>query len=216
MSSEPPKSGDEATKNVVETAVETVTSAESIDQTCQLKHASKRQYLEVNNAETVKKLLVKPTEIKRVKPSETLAKVREFLPLLKESTSRLMDEFKANPERVDIENVEEGDEHIEMNLALMPQGDSDSDSDDGEEDESEDEEETEESDDETNSDLEELELGFKVKDPNRLKKLKLAKTSSGTKKSLISEIGSEDKKQEEESNEVGESKTAESKCSSDE
>lgn len=158
------------------------------------KPASKRNYLEVNKTDTMKKLLVKPSEIKPMKPSEALARVREFLPLLKESTNKLVAEAKIDPLAVDIENVGEEDEHIEMNLALMPEN-SDSDSDDDESDEDEDSDEQDE-DDESPNDTEEsinqLGLGFKVKDPNRIKRLKLEKPSANNKKPLISEINTDE------------------------
>lgn len=172
------------------------TSSGQEDETTTTKVASKRQYLEVNKAETIKKLLIKPCEIKPVKASEALARVREFLPLMKESTNKLMEESKLNPSAVDIENVDDEDEHIQMDLALMPE-DSDSDSDEDDDDDDEDEEDEDESeeddeDDETKESLKELGLEFKVTDPNRIKRLKLEKPNAATStKKLISEISNE-------------------------
>lgn len=136
----------------------------------------KRTFLEVNNAEKYKQFMLKPIETKRFKSSETLSRVRDFLPLLKQSTEKLMEDFKQNPDDVNIEKVDEEDEHIEMNLALVAQSESDSDEEDEEEEDS-DEEEDEESENESSNSLDDLQLGFKVKDPNRIKKLKLSAQS---------------------------------------
>ena len=156
---------------------------------------NKRPYLEVNSAEKYKQFVIKPIETKPLKPSATLDRVRQFLPLMKESTNKLLDQFKSNPEEVNIENVEEEDEHIEMNLALV--------SDSGESDEDEEEEDDDDGsksnklksyldllsgkggddDDESDSDeeddddgspnpLDDLNLGFKVKDPSKITSLK--------------------------------------------
>lgn len=157
---------------------------------------NKRPYLEVNSAEKYKQFVIKPIETKPLKPSATLDRVRQFLPLMKESTNKLLDQFKSNPEEVNIENVEEEDEHIEMNLALV------SDSGESDEDEEEDDDDDDGSksnklksyldllsgkagddDDESDSDeededdgspnpLDDLNLGFKVKDPSKITNLK--------------------------------------------
>lgn len=203
-------STDEEKKPVVED-VTTNTVASSAATSTTSSGSNKRQYLEVNKAETMKKLLIKPCETKPVKPSETLARVREFLPLLRESTNKLVEESKQNPAAVDIENVDEEDEHIEMDLALIPDDsdeDSDEDEEDDEEEEDEEEEETDDSDDEedvkTQETLKELGLGFQVKNPDRIKRLKLeVKPSAAAKKTsnnnhknpLISEISNGDDKQ---------------------
>lgn len=171
--------------------------------------AAKRAFLEVSDqAQKYKQFMLKPLETKKLKASETLSRVKDFLPLLKQSTDKLLDEFKANPDELNIENVDEEDEHIEMNLAVVSEDsdDSDDDEDQYEEEESDDDEDEEDSDEEGPPDEEgdddddtvtkkpkmkddqylDLDLGFKVKDPAKLDKLKLPSTSKATgKKPLI-------------------------------
>ena len=92
--------------------------------------ASKRAYLEVNESvDKYKSFILKQLETKRLKSSETLSRVRDFLPLFKESTSKLLDTFKENPDELNIENVQEDEEHIEMNLAVVSDDSDDSDDD---------------------------------------------------------------------------------------
>ena len=189
---------------------------------------AKRSFLEVNNAEKYKQFLIKPLETKRLKPSDTLDKVRQFLPMLKESTSKLLDDFKSNPDKLNIENVEDDDEeHIEMNLALV--SDSDSCSEDDEDDEDSDDEdkavsnknklkeylkmlngngaevdEDDDDDDESESSepnpLDDLQLGFKVKNPNEIRKLKTSLDLDGkkSKRNLIKVIETKENCKEEE------------------
>lgn len=70
-------------------------------------------------------------------PSELLARIRDFLPRLKEENESLAQRIRDNPSSADIENIEEdAEQYIEMNLGLgvletRPQ-DSDSHSDDEE------------------------------------------------------------------------------------
>ena len=153
--------------------------------------SNKRNFLEVNNFEKYKQFMLKPIETKRLKSSDALAKVRDFLPLLKESTSKLLEDYKNNLNDLDIENVGDEEEHIEMNLAMV--SDSDTDSDEDNEDDEEDEEEEEVNADGQNSDedstdesIDALQLGFKVKNSNRFKKLKISSEPvSKSKKRLI-------------------------------
>lgn len=149
------------------------------------KSPTKRSFLDVNDMDTpstnaatskYKNFLLKPLETKRLKPSEALSKVRNFLPFLKESTDKLMTEYKLNPDLVNMEsNVDEEDQHIEMNLAYVPESDSDS------EDSDESNDNSEESSDDSDGGEEEAEgvdalkeigLGFTVSDPSK-KKLRL-------------------------------------------
>jgi hypothetical protein len=178
----------------------------------------KRNFLEVNSLDKYKNLLLKPVETKRLKPSETLSKVRDFLPLLKESTNKLLEEFKDKPDELNIENVNDDEEHIEMNLALLPEDDdsstSDDDDDDDEDDDDDsqdsndddeestedDEEEEEEQDDSSSNSIDELQLGFKVKNPTKIKKLKLTRDSKATKRPLIEETTAPDEQQEQTAN----------------
>lgn len=136
---------------------------------------NKRSYLEIN--ETVNKykpFMLKQLETKKLKPSETLSRVRDFLPLLKESTSKLLDAFKENPDELNIENVQEDEEHIEMNLAVVSESeDSDDESDQEDEDETDTDDETEESN-ESNP-LEQIDLDIKVTDKTKMNKIKLTK-----------------------------------------
>jgi hypothetical protein len=155
---------------------------EDEEETCESKPMStlstnnKRSYLEIN--ETVNKykpFMLKQLETKKLKPSETLSKVRDFLPLLKESTSKLLDAFKENPDELNIENVQEDEEHIEMNLAVVSESeDSDDESDqEDEEEETDTDDETEESN-ESNP-LEQIDLDIKVTDKTKMNKIKLTK-----------------------------------------
>lgn len=160
----------------------------------QNKNTEKRAYLEVNNIEKYKQFVLKPLETKRFKASETLSKVRDFLPLFKQTTDKLLNDFKENPDGVNIENVDEEDEHIEMNLALVAQSDSDSDDlDDSDEDEENSDEESSSSNNNDTSinSLNDLNLGFDVKDPNKLTGLKLTKSSKSKSKQLIKMIDSD-------------------------
>ena len=119
--------------------------------------------------------MLKPLETKRFKPSEALSKVRDFLPILKDSTAKLLDEFKQNPDLLNIENVGEDEEHIEMNLAMVSESEGSSDDNDSEEDEDIEQDvessfEKETSKNSSPNPLEDLNLGFKVKIPsNELK-----------------------------------------------
>ncbi|CAF0753088.1 unnamed protein product [Brachionus calyciflorus] len=133
----------------------------------------KRAYLEVNNAEKYKSFMLNQLETKRFKPSSALSKVRDFLPMMKQSTEKLLEDFKENPDQVNIENVNDDDEHIEMNLALVAQSDSDSDDDDDESEEEEGEDEEESEGDSSSNSLDDINLGIKVKNTTQLKKLKL-------------------------------------------
>ena len=217
---------------------------------------TKRTFLEVNNVEKYKSFLIKPLETKRVKPSDTLDRVRQFLPMLKESTNKLLDEFKADPDRVNIENVdEEAEQHIEMNLALVPDSntddsDEDEDEEDDDEDEAksshqnklskylsllkeggdEDEDEDDGDDDEESSEedsdkettgsesnpLDALGLGFKVTNPDEIRKLKTsvsdALNGSGQKKSrpLIKVIESDEPNKNEQNTDETEKETVSS------
>ena len=137
-----------------------------------------------------KNFLLKPLETKRLKPSEALSKVRDFLPLLKESTSRLMDDFKLNPDAVNMENVADDEEqHIEMNLAYVLESESSgSDSEDSDSD-SEDDDELEEEEGAT-TDLASIGLGIKVKDSSQIS-LKLSAGTSG-KKPMIKLLDDDD------------------------
>ncbi len=131
--------------------------------------------------EKYKNFLLKPLETKRMKPSETLSKVRDFLPLLKESTTRLIDDSKVNPDAFNMETVADDDEqHIEMNLAYVLES-SESDSDDSDDDD-DDSEEDDEGEDEigATTDLNSIGLDIKVKDPSQLN-LKLTSGTSGKK-----------------------------------
>lgn len=141
----------------------------------------KRAWLEVNNIEKYKPFLIDKLETKRFKPSSTLSKVRDFLPMLKQSTDKLLEEHRENPDQVNIENVEDDDEHIEMNLALVAQSGSDSDSDENEEN---DEENQFDSDSSENL-ADDINLGFKFKDPSKIKKLKLDSKKTPIRKDLI-------------------------------
>jgi hypothetical protein len=150
--------------------------------------SSKRNFLEVNDLDKYKNLLLKKTfETKRLKPSDALDRVRQFLPNFKQSTEKLLDDHKERPDEVNIENVEDEAEHIEMNLALIPESCSDSDESDDDEDEEEDEEsdEGEESDnqgvDSSPNSVDDLQLGFKARDPTKIKRLKLGASSTKAK-----------------------------------
>ena len=97
------------------------------------------------------------------------------MPLFKESTSKLLDTFKENPDELNIENVQEDEEHIEMNLAVVSESeDSDDESDqEDEEEETDTDDETEESN-ESNP-LEQIDLDIKVTDKTKMNKIKLTK-----------------------------------------
>ena len=134
----------------------------------------KRNILETNpDVEKYKSFLLKPHETKRFKPSEALDKVRNFLPDFKASTSKLMDAFKENPDAVNIESVEEGDQHIEMNLAYVTES-SDSDSDNDEAPDNSDSSDS--SSDSVEKSIDPIGLGFEVKDLSQISlKLKTSK-----------------------------------------
>ena len=155
---------------------------------------AKRTFLEVNNAEKYKQFMLKPLETKRFKPSEALSKVRDFLPILKDSTTKLLDEFKQNPDLLNIENVGEDEEHIEMNLAMVSESEgssNDSDSEEDDEDIEQDEESSHDEDHSKNSSpdpLEDFNLGFKVKIASN--ELKMPKTKA--KKPFIKMIDSKE------------------------
>jgi hypothetical protein len=181
---------------------------------------SKRTFLEVNDIEKYKKFLVKPLETKKFRPSEALSRVRDFMPLFKESTDKLLDEHKANPEVLNIENVQEDEEHIEMNLALIPDESDEEDSDELEEDErsdsnsnetssSDDYNEENENNETSSSSVEDINLGFKVKNVNKLKKLKLStqdSSKSKTNKNMIQIIQNQEEDDQESSNQENMSK----------
>lgn len=155
------------------------------------KSPEKRAWLEVNNIDKYKPFMINKLETKRFKPSSTLSKVRDFLPMLKQSTDKLLEEYKENPDKVNIENVDDEDEHIEMNLALVAQSDSDSD-----EQEELQESDNDESDSNSNAgssdnSIDNLDLGFKVKDPNKIKKLKLDSKKTPIRKDLIQVVDEE-------------------------
>ena len=162
--------------------VEDCVTSKELEAPCTSKSPTKRSLLEVDQgsfeaANKYKKfmMLKQPLETKRLEPSATLSKIKDFLPFLKESTDKLMTEYKLNPDLVNMEsNVDEDEQHIEMNLAYVPESDSESE----EETEEESDEESEgeaggEENDEGVSGLKEIGLGFTVKDPNN-KKLRLA------------------------------------------
>jgi hypothetical protein len=159
---------------------------------------NKRNYLEIgNNLEKYKSFMLKSQETKRFKPSDALLKVKEFLPILKSSTDQLLTQFKDNPDQVNIENVEDEDEHIEMNLALVSDSDDDEDSDEYDEIESEEDEGSSDEDKESNESdeeeaekteeenkLDQLNLGFKVKVPSQ--QIKIFNSKKSKKPNLIS------------------------------
>ena len=118
---------------------------------------SKSTLLEVNKLDKYKSFLINKPETQSVKPSEALSRVRQFLPMLKESTDKLLLDFKDKPDELNIENVGDEDEHIEMNVAFVPEGSSD-DEDEDDSDEQEEEEEESEDDDESSSDEEDNEI----------------------------------------------------------
>ena len=165
--------------------------------------ASKRAFLEINEIDKFKSLLVKPFETKKFKPSEALDRVRQFLPNFKESTDRLLHDHRENPNEANIENVEDEDEHIEMNLALIPESGSDSESEEDDTDEhseqessdTEKEDEAENTEDSSPNSVDDLQLGFKVKDATKLKRLKLPQSNSKSSKvkNMIQEIESSEK-----------------------
>lgn len=95
--------------------------------------AIKRSMLEINEADKYKSFMLKQLETKKFKPSDALDRVKQFLPDFKAANEKLLTEAKENPSQVDIENCENDEQVIEMNLAFVPEGDSDSDSDDDEE-----------------------------------------------------------------------------------
>jgi len=65
----------------------------------------------------------------RIGPSAVLLEAKKFLPLLKEANSKLQEELKifpSDPEKFNIEHVNENQQHIEMDLAFFSESDSDS------------------------------------------------------------------------------------------
>lgn len=92
--------------------------------------AIKRSLLEVNEADKYKSFMLKQLETKKFKPSDALDRVKQFLPDFKAANEKLLAEAKENPSQVDIENCENDDKVIEMSLAFVPEGDSDSDEED--------------------------------------------------------------------------------------
>jgi hypothetical protein len=180
------------------------TCSKTTNQTTALKN--KRNYLEVSSIEKYKNFVIKPLETKKFKPSDTLDKVRQFLPLLRESTNKLLEENKNNLDDLNIENVDEEDEHIEMNLAVVSDSGSDSDEDEYDEgeddDENNDDDEVEEEDSVSSGNensasgdgeddklVDEINLGFKVKDTTKLTKLKTSiEEGKKSKKILIKMI----------------------------
>ena len=172
--------------------------------------ASKRNYLEVNATGKYKPFMLKPLETKRFKPSESLSKVKDFLPMLRESTMKLLDQFKQDPDACNIEHVGDDDEqHIELNLAMVSDH-SDSDSDDDDDDDNDDDDPDEsseaesdatseseavssgdeaENDQEEKSKFDELGLGFSVKS-NKAPKIKLTSKQKNSKAALVQLIES--------------------------
>jgi hypothetical protein len=172
--------------------------------------------------------------------------------MLKESTSKLLNDFKANTDKLNIENVEDEDgQYIEMNLALVSESESGSEDDDEEdedddddesnedenashknklkkylnlfneidddEDSDEDDDEEEDSDeDETESlepnPLDDLQLGFKVKNPNEIRKLKTGLELNGkkSKRNLIKLIEPEEESNHDEEKDKDTPKTSDS------
>ncbi|RNA22012.1 hypothetical protein BpHYR1_046538 [Brachionus plicatilis] len=164
-------------------------------QSTTLKSPEKRAWLEVNKIEKYKPFLINKLETKKFKPSSTLSKVRDFLPMLKQSTDKLLEEYKENPDQVNIENVDDEQEHIEMNLALVAQSDSDSD----EQEESEGSEGQNESGSDSSADsIDDLNLGFKVRDPNKVKKLNLDSKKTPIRKDLIQVVNDDQEQNNEE------------------
>lgn len=165
---------------------------------------SKRCFLDVNpnsDLNKYKQLLLNPIETKRFKPSEALSKVRDFLPQMKESTIKLMNDYKEKPDLVNMENVEEGEKHIELNLAYVLESDTDENSDyDDLNKETSSSDSSSESDSESNnspSGIDSIGLGFKVKEPSGIS-LKIEKNSK-KKKPLIKmiEVDQEDENKQE-------------------
>ena len=109
----------------------------------------KRAFLEVTELDKYKSVFInnKPFETKRLKTSDVLDKVKQFLPSLKESTDKLLVEYKENPSNVDIENCENDENIIEMNLQFVEEN-SDSSSSDSSDDNDETDEEIQNSEDE--------------------------------------------------------------------
>ncbi|KAK6180856.1 hypothetical protein SNE40_008832 [Patella caerulea] len=58
-------------------------------------------------------------------PSSVLSQVKNFLPKMIEANVELQQRLQNEPEELDIENVNEEDCHIEMNLALVENDESD-------------------------------------------------------------------------------------------
>ena len=107
----------------------------------------KRAFLEISELDKYKNLLInKPFETKKLKSSDALDRVKQFLPSLKASTDKLLLDFKENPSNFDIENCENDDNFIEMNLQFVKESDSENDSDDCEDDDEDTESSDEESD----------------------------------------------------------------------
>jgi len=102
-------------------------SSESEASTSQ--QAIKRSLLEINETDKYKSFMLKQLETKKLKPSDALDRVKQFLPDFKAANEKLLTEAKENPSQIDIENCENDEQVIEMNLAFVPEGDSDSDSD---------------------------------------------------------------------------------------
>lgn len=116
--------------------------------------SGKRNFLEVNDLQKYKQFVLKPLDTtKKFKPSETLSKVKDFLPLLRESTNKLLTDFKEKPDEINIENVDDEDEHIEMNLAMVSDDDDDSDEDEDEDDEEEDDDDDDDDEEEGENEL---------------------------------------------------------------
>lgn len=129
---------------------------------------SKRCFLDVNpnsDLNKYKQLLLNPVETKRFKPSEALSKVRDFLPEMKESTLKLMNDCKEQPDLVNMENVEEDEKHIELNLAYVLESDTDDSSDNSLVKNSSTSESSSENESD-NNEIDSIGLGFKVKDPS--------------------------------------------------
>lgn len=148
------------------------------------KPKSTQKFLEFNQLDKYKSFLLNKLETKPTKPSDTLSRVREFLPMLKESTAKLLDEFKENPDELNIENVGDDDEHIEMALAFVPEeSNSSNDSDEDEEDS----ESSEESDFE--EDEEDLSEGKEEEGGENDNKRKIEEENSNSSSEALDQIG---------------------------
>ena len=161
----------------------------------------KRAYLEVSELDKYKNLLInKPFETKRLKTSDALDRVKQFLPSLKESTDKLLSEYQENPSNFDIENCENDENVIEMNLQFVKESDSDNSDSTDDEDEDDDEAEESEDNDEDDEQSEKSTEKKQILDINELIEQDQIKIDSDTlfknkkiKKPFIKILNSEDK-----------------------